>query len=155
MSAFTKFSMKHVDVRGAEECWPWKLRVDSYGYGRCEFGGKITTASRASYLAATGRNIEGLVVCHRCDNPRCCNPAHLFAGTQAENLADCRSKGRAKYLTGANHHRASAKLTESQVREAKQLYKAGMTQTSIASMLGVHSSTISRAVRGERWGFVA
>jgi IS30 family transposase len=72
--------------------------------------------------------------------------------TQAENVRDCREKGRAVYLRGVEHHRACAKLTPEQIIEARTAYfVAGETQTAIAARLGVHSSTISRAVRGERW----
>lgn len=113
-------------------------------------------ASRAAYLEHFGEIAAGLVVCHRCDNPICCNPAHLFAATQAENLADCRAKGRARgqYEAGTAHPRHTAKLTDDMVREARALYAAGVRQTEIGRRFGIHSSVISRAIRGQCWGHV-
>jgi hypothetical protein len=111
-------------------------------------------ASRAAFIAHNGAVPEGKVVCHRCDNRACCNPAHLFADTQAMNLADCRSKGRAVYRTGADHHRSNAKLDADKVRQARVWYAQGVTQLEIGRRFGVHGSVISRAVRGEKWGHV-
>lgn len=148
-----EFSWNRVDdTRAPDECWPWLGSVNRWGYGDTVYAGKRMNASRAAFLDTNGSIGDGLVVCHRCDNPRCCNPRHLFAATQAENLADCRRKGRQQYLTGADHTRPCAKLTPEQAQQAKKLWAQGMTQTAIGRMFGVHSSTISRTVRGELWG---
>lgn len=111
-------------------------------------------ASRAALIDMSGDVAGGLVVCHSCDNPACCNPSHLLAGTQAENLKDCRDKGRQRYRYGRDHHRVGAKLTEEMVREARRLYASGVSQSQIGRDWGIHSSTISRVVRGEYWGHV-
>lgn len=146
----TTFDWSKVDVRGPDECWPWKLSLTTWGYGLCRYGLKSVNASRAAYLVEHGQIADGLVVCHRCDNPACCNPAHLFAATQAENLADCRRKGRARgtFCVGAKHPRHTAKLSPEQIEEARRLYADGTTQTEIARQMGVDSSTMSRAIRG-------
>lgn len=148
------FSWGRVDVRGEDECWPWLGATNVWGYGDCVYAGRRSNASRAAYLDKNGGIQSGHVVCHRCDNPICCNPAHLFAATQADNLEDCRRKGRQRYRKGANHHRPTAKMTPEKVMEARRLYASGVTQTEIARRWGMHSSVISRAVRGESWKHV-
>jgi len=151
-----RFTWDRVDKRGPDECWPWMSGVNTWGYGSCAFNGVHTNASRAAYISHHGGIEDGLVVCHHCDNPICCNPAHLFAATQAENLADCRRKGRARgqFTGGRKHPRHTAKLTPERVQEARQLYASGVSQSEIARRWGMHSSTISRAVRGEFWSHV-
>jgi ribosome-binding protein aMBF1 (putative translation factor) len=148
-----RFSWLRVDCKGPDECWPWRGSKNCWGYGQCSLDGRTVNASRAAYITAKGPS--GLVVCHQCDNPACCNPAHLFAATQAENLADCRAKGRQRYRFGADHHRVGAKLTPELVREARRLYASGVSQSEIGRRWGIHSSVISRAVRGENWSHVA
>ncbi|MBN2192871.1 MAG: HNH endonuclease [Polyangiaceae bacterium] len=88
-----------VDRRGPEECWPWLARVKQDGYGLVDVDvdGKRTTTvvNRVAWELTRGEIPEGLLVCHHCDNPRCCNPSHLFLGTNADNHWDMRRKGRA------------------------------------------------------------
>jgi hypothetical protein len=140
-----------VDGSSLDGCWPWLGGKNTWGYGSVFYRGKNSNASRVAAILSHGEVPEGLVVCHSCDNPLCCRPSHLFIATQAENLADCRAKGRAVYRTGCDHHRATAKVTPEQIMDARRAYESGETQTSIARRLGVHSSTISRAVRGHIW----
>lgn len=153
-SKHVKFCWSRVQKAGPDDCWLWIGSLNRWGYGQCQYDGKSVNASRAAYIDKLGQPEKGLVVCHKCDNPACCNPAHLFAATQAENLEDCRRKGRQRFRSGADHHRPCAKLNESMVLEARRLYQSGVSQSEIGRRWGIHSSVISRAVRGESWRHV-
>ena len=155
MSKASDFGWDRVAISADAECWPWAGPINRWGYGDCTWNGHRSNASRAAYESVNGC-VGDLVVCHRCDNPACCNPAHLFAATQAENLADCRRKGRARgqFKAGPKHPRHLAKLTPEMVLEARRLYASGVSQSQIARDWGLHSSSISRAVRGEFWRHV-
>lgn len=95
-----------VDVRGENECWPWTATRDENGYGHIYFFGKITKASRASYVLANGPIPAKGVIMHSCDNPTCVNPRHLSCGTQLDNVRDCAAKGRRANLKGSAHGNA-------------------------------------------------
>jgi DNA-binding NarL/FixJ family response regulator len=84
-----------------------------------------------------------MVVCHKCDNPSCVNPEHLWAGTRLENDADRKAKGRAV--------KGSARLTQQQVDQIKVLLDKGIYQKDIAPMFGVCKSTVGAIARGEIW----
>jgi hypothetical protein len=82
-------------VLDLESCWGWTATPDTNGYGILRYpNGEYDRAHRLSYMLFHGPIAEGMVICHRCDNPICANPAHLFIGTQADNLRDMRDKGR-------------------------------------------------------------
>lgn len=87
---------KKVDKRGPEECWTWLASVQTVGhpYGYFRFGKTMKKAHRISWMLNNGEIPEGMCVLHKCDNPRCVNPAHLFIGTQLENIRDRDRKGR-------------------------------------------------------------
>lgn len=82
-----------VDMRGQDECWIWK-NGRSHGYGCVRWYGRHAQAHRLAWELTNGAIPEGMCVCHHCDNPPCCNPAHLFVGTIRDNNMDAMDKGR-------------------------------------------------------------
>lgn len=128
---------------GPDSCWPWTGTKNRYGYGRFRADGREMNAHRAAWIAERGQIGEGLVVCHRCDNPACCNPTHLFLGTVADNNADMTAKRRNR--RGERHQ--NAKLTDAQVIAARGDRRSGRA---VAREYGVAPETIYKIRRGIR-----
>lgn len=97
---------------GPDACWPWTGLTTAAGYGVVQVRGQNHYAHRLTLEIETG-DLGDLKACHRCDNPPCCNPSHLFRGTDGDNLADAHAKGRrdnVNYATGARHGRSRKRL---------------------------------------------
>ena len=140
-------------VNRSEGCWEWGGNRESGGYGRMRIGtGRAHyRAHRISYFLAYGIDPADLHVCHRCDNPLCCNPAHLFLGTDADNLADMRSKGRGRNGPVAGAQNPNAKMNEADARQVIALLIAGKMNTEIAAVLPVGHSMVSKIRSGKAW----
>ncbi len=126
-----------VDRRDAKECWLWTAGVGRSGYGLFWDGEKVRTASRMAYLFAKG-DPGNLQVHHTCDNPLCCNPDHLWAGSQLENMRDMLSKGR---------HRHVNKFGLQLLREIRDCHRSGESIASLSRRFGVSVRTIQSFVR--------
>lgn len=135
-------------VVAEDECWRWTGYLHpATGYGSYSFRGRNWRAHRLS-LAVHGRPVpDGMDACHTCDNRWCVNPAHLYAGTRRQNMADCSARGRHNKPSGEHHWRA--KLSAAAVREIRERHDLGESQTSLAAEFGVHPATVSRVVRNE------
>ena len=130
---------------GPADCWEWQAALCTGGYGSA-WNGRSVLAHRMAYELHNGPIPGGLVVRHRCDNPRCVNPAHLELGTQADNVRDRVRRGRSRYLHGEQNHQAI--LTASQVEEIRQ---SPMTGKALAAAYGVSPMTISNIRTGKSW----
>lgn len=155
-----------VDRRGPDDCWEWNARRGRRGYGQfvVDRGGerwKTEPAHRIAWELIHGPIPEGLFVCHHCDNPPCCNPAHLFLGSPKDNSADRDRKGRgipwdtppARRSRGERHPRA--RLTETDVRAIRSEYAAGgISQQALADRFGIAQTAISHVVRRTTWAHI-
>lgn len=145
---------KHVGPPNANGCLPWLGSKDRFGHGKVGAGGRGVAplqAHRAAWELKNGPIPEGMYVLHNCpsgDNPACCNPDHLFLGTQADNLADMVAKGRQSRGEG----RHCAKLTEADVRAIRTRYTTGgILQSQLADEYGVTVDTVSMIIRRLTW----
>lgn len=119
------------------------------GYGQMTFLGQKMYAHRHAYELVYGAVPRGLFVLHRCDNPPCCEPKHLYAGTRADNTRDMVERGRNHVPAGGESHRWT-KLTDAQIRWAREQRAAGWLLQAIADELDVDESYMSRICRDER-----
>ena len=136
-------------------CWEWNGCKRS-GYGRTTAGSRkdgsrrTVSAHRLSYELYKGEIPHGYVICHKCDNPCCINPDHLFAGTVQDNVDDRQRKGRNVVLYG--EAQPLAKLTEQSVRQARwERENVGTSFQKLADRYGVNKKTMQNAIYGITW----
>lgn len=173
--------LAHVQRGEGDACWEWTLRPRHDGYGTHHVSGRSVLAHRFSYALHVGPVPEGLCVLHRCDNRRCVNPAHLFLGTRADNMADMAAKGRSpsgdrhwsrlmpdriargerngmrvhpeRHVRGERH--PLSKLSAADVRWIRHTAASGgATQTEMAAHLGVGRDVVARVVHGKSWSHI-
>jgi len=138
-------------------CWIWTggrlhRKNGELSYGRFCIGKKSFLAHRVAIAIEAGSLPPDAVVLHRCDNPACVRPDHLLVGTQADNLADMREKGRAhfnRFPAGEQHPRS--KLTSDAVRRIRSLRSEGLSLAKIGAVVGVHASTVHDIVTSKTW----
>lgn len=125
-------------------CWEWTAHRDKDGYGVLPGDKKNTRAHRLSYEIHNGEIPDGLFVCHKCDNPGCVNPDHLFTGTAKDNNRDALMKGR-NFIGEKN---GNAKLSYENVKE---ILSSELNGQQLADKFGVTRATINAIRRGETW----
>lgn len=138
-------------VNKTNGCWNWLTYKDRDGYGEFQLEKKKSKAHRASWQIHFGKIPEGLCVLHKCDNPPCVNPSHLFLGTPADNNKDRSLKGR----SAKGEKMASAKLTENKVLNIRKMYAAGnIKQKTLARLFDINFRTISQIINRKLWNHI-
>lgn len=136
-----------------DECWEWTRGKTGDGYGLISLRRKHILTHRMAWELSSGAIPNGLHVLHSCDNPSCCNPKHLFLGTNTDNIHDRNAKGRANRAKGEKS--GSHKLTEYQVLEIRNRYAAGgIYQYELAKEYGVKQPAISLIISGINWSWL-
>ncbi len=134
-------------------CWLWVGARDRQGYGHIRVGGRILLVHRVAAAAFGDFDLYGPECClHDCDTPACFNPAHLFAGTHADNMADRESKGRRHAPRGSRI--GTSKLTEEVVVQIIRALQSGARQADLARELGISRATISKIALRQSWAHV-
>ncbi len=145
-----------VNIAGPDECWEWQGCLRN-GYGKMRVRGQWIGTHTFSLTLKLGALPPGALTCHHCDNPPCCNPAHLYAGSHQDNVDDCVRRKRNNAQKG--EARYNAKLTNQDIMEIRATYskygKNGASGQALADKFGVGKMTISRIARGVNWKSVA
>ena len=148
--------LSNAAVLGIDDCWNWLRGKEGHGYGMAWYKGKSVKANRVSWIVHNGNLPEwdgygkGICVLHKCDNPACVNPNHLFLGTQKENIKDRQAKGRTARQLGEKH--GMVKLKEKDIVLIRESKKSG---AEMAKLFMVSQATISLIKTRKRWGHIA
>jgi len=143
-----RFWSKIKNTGSVDDCWQWQAGTSAAGYGIFNIGETDYIATRVSYNLHYKKDPLELCVLHKCDNPKCCNPHHLFLGTKSDNMKDMTSKGRSNKGINVNTN----KLTEEQVNEIRYLYKMGvMNKSQLGKEYGVYHSNIISIINNRTW----
>lgn len=145
--------LKRIEKDPNTKCWNWVAGTCGSGgpYGLMRFQNKTWKSHRYAFQHYKGPIPKGLIVRHKCDNTRCCNPRHLLVGTQKDNSADMIRRKRARYrpLIGVDNPRT--KVTPEQVLRVMELSKAGVQQGNIATMTGTTRTNVGAIIQGRTW----
>jgi hypothetical protein len=136
-----------VNISSLDECWTWKLSKSKSGYGKTFFNGKDWRAHRLAWFLTNGDKPES--VCHKCDNPSCVNPNHLFAGNNQINTADRHAKGRDAKPKGEKH--PLSKLKEHEILDIRVMAEDGISNKLIAAKYKIHKTTVRDIIARRRW----
>lgn len=140
------------------ECIEWDGIINKNGYGVSYIEGRAQLAHRVAFALSNGVaivKIRGIVVRHKCDNPKCINPSHLEPGTQADNVRDMHERGRNGHGGPAGSRNASAKLRESDIPVIRERLARGDTLLKIARDYSINKTTVNSIKSGKNWAHVA
>lgn len=141
-----------VSVGEPESCWMWNRHRDPRGYGRINIFHHVWLAHRISFLLNNGHLEESMHICHHCDNPPCCNPAHLFEGTDLDNQRDACLKGR--HIKGEDM--SNSKLSVDLVKEIRGRYvRRKFGRGKLAAAYGVSSTCVQKILERKMWAWVS
>ncbi len=133
-------------------CWIWEKASHVWGYGEISVqSSRPEGAHRVIWVLVHGPIPEGMHVLHRCDNPPCVRPDHLFLGTHKENMRDMTSKGRHGVFDRTGERNGNAKLTEFQVTEMRERAAAGERAAALAIAYNISDSVVSGIINGKLW----
>ena len=138
-----------VDIRGKDDCWEWQAATNGNSYGQFNWKGNRIYAHRCSWLLHYAEIPGDMQVCHHCDNPGCVNPAHLFIGTQSDNIQDAANKNRLVDNSGAMNGRA--KLT---IRQIIDIRASSASKVALARRHNVDRKTIWNIVNYRTWKYI-
>lgn len=147
---WTRFWSK---VSRQNDCWLWTGSKDRKGYGFFRLKNKMVKAHRLSYLIYHGKEAMNLV-CHKCDNPSCVNPKHLWDGTNQENIRDSSFKMRNRTSRNLGTKNPSSKISEDQVRSIRTKYSNGTSQTDLANEFCISTTQVWKIVHNKKWKHV-
>jgi|SRR5688572_195378 len=140
-----------VDIRSLDECWVWKAGCDTEGYGNFSLNGKQINSHRVAWEQTYGRIPRGKHVLHKCDNPPCCNPGHLFLGNPLMNARDRTKKERSTKGQVRGQEIWSNKLKEQEVTRIRHKRTLGCTLRDLAAEYGVDHTTIWEICKRRIW----
>jgi hypothetical protein len=136
-----------VDKAGPNGCWLWTGTKVRLGYGQFRMRNKRWQTHRLAYVLTYGPVPADKFVCHKCDNPTCCNPDHMFVGTPADNMIDKMNKGRAPH----GELNKMSRYTTAQVLEIRRLAAAGISERKIREVLGIGRGSVAQIIAGNTW----
>lgn len=142
--------VESIEIDKTTRCWNWTGARQEKGYGLISIDGKHEKAHRVAFQLMVGEIPDGMMVCHRCDNPSCINPFHLFLGSGSDNANDAVLKGRMAALAGEQVQ--SARLTEAEV---VMIRSDPRSQSEIAAAYQISQTTVSAIKRRKTWAHVA
>ena len=134
--------MDYVDV--TDSCWNWCGGTNHFGHGKYRRNGRLENAHRVSWEMHTGSIPTGMFVLHKCDNPKCVNPEHLFLGTAWDNTQDMLKKGR-------HHIGLQAKITQEIADEIRRKYQEGVHEKELSEEYGLSRTQTHRIVTNQCW----
>lgn len=140
-------------VNKTDGCWEWTASLDTSGYGLFRYKGILNKAHRFCYENFVGPIPKGKLMCHKCDNPKCVRPDHLFIGTHQDNVDDRESKGRGVTFKEEKHN--MAKLDKTKVRKIREMYETGgYSLRHLGELHNVNATTIHSIIKKRTWGNV-